>query len=261
MSIAEQIILAKADYNAVYAKGIEIGKSQGGDTEEAFERGKAAAEDAFWDGFQANGNRIGYLYAFTEQSNYEYWSKGFTPKYPLDFSNTAYYADGTFIYFGAKSKKPIDFAEFIAKNNIQLKLTTYDGYKNCMVVGKQTFYNSYFSHLPRLYASQLNETFRSCSELVTIDYIHFSGTTNSHNSPFIGCSKLENVTFGGQNKSTGLSFSNCSKLTVDSMLSLFDCLYDFSGSTAKSVTLGSTNLAKLTDEQKAIAIAKNWTLA
>ena len=31
--------------------------------------------------------------------------------------------------------------------------------------------------------------------------------------------------------------------------------------TVKTLTLGETNLAKLTDEQKAIAINKNWTLA
>ena len=51
------------------------------------------------------------------------------------------------------------------------------------------------------------------------------------------------------------------KLTVDSMVGIFNNLKDLTGETAKTLTLGSTNLAKLTDEQKAIAINKNWTLA
>ena len=56
-----------------------------------------------------------------------------------------------------------------------------------------------------------------------------------------------------------LNVSN--NLTVDSMVAMFNSLKDLTGDTAKTLTLGSTNLAKLTDEQKAIATNKNWTLA
>lgn len=38
-------------------------------------------------------------------------------------------------------------------------------------------------------------------------------------------------------------------------------LGDNTGQSALTLTLGATNLAKLTDEDKAIATAKNWTLA
>ena len=50
-------------------------------------------------------------------------------------------------------------------------------------------------------------------------------------------------------------------ITVDSMVAMFNSLKDLTSETAKTLTLGSTNLAKLTDEQKAIATNKNWTLA
>ena len=50
-------------------------------------------------------------------------------------------------------------------------------------------------------------------------------------------------------------------LTVDSMVGIFNNLKDLTNDTAKTLTLGSANLLKLTDEQRSIATNKNWTLA
>ena len=83
---------------------------------------------------------------------------------------------------------------------------------------------------------------------------------------FSNSSNLENLIFGFDRK-VNISFSQNPKLTLDSLLSIINGLYDFVGnsmtptSTQGKLTLGSTNLAKLTDEQKAIATAKGWTLA
>ena len=51
-------------------------------------------------------------------------------------------------------------------------------------------------------------------------------------------------------------------MTVDTIVSLFDNLKDYAseGDTGATIRLGSTNLAKLTDEQIAIATNKGWTL-
>ncbi|MGN1113820.1 MAG: hypothetical protein ACI4RC_01705, partial [Oscillospiraceae bacterium] len=65
---------------------------------------------------------------------------------------------------------------------------------------------------------------------------------------------------GNDFNATGADFSSC-PLTVNSMVSMFENLKDLSGQTAKTLTLGSTNLAKLTDTQKQIATNKNWNLA
>lgn len=77
---------------------------------------------------------------------------------------------------------------------------------------------------------------------------------------FNGCTALEDVQLGQDwNMSIRLNVSN--NITVESMVAMFNSLKDLTGDTAKTLTLGSTNLAKLTDEQRAIATNKNWNLA
>ena len=59
----------------------------------------------------------------------------------------------------------------------------------------------------------------------------------------------------------GMNVSAC-PLTKDSLLSLLAILKDNSSTGTKyTITLGATNLAKLTDEEKAIATEKGWSLA
>lgn len=85
-------------------------------------------------------------------------------------------------------------------------------------------------------------------------------STSSSYYVFYNCTALEDVQLGQDwNMSLRLNVSN--NITVDSMVAMFNSLKDLTGETAKTLTLGSTNLGKLTDEQKAIAINKNWTLA
>lgn len=111
--------------------------------------------------------------------------------------------------------------------------------------------------------------FIRCSKLKTLELpATITSETNSSMSGVAttslyfcaGCAALEDVKLGqGWNMALNLSVSN--NLTVDSMVAMFNSLKDLIGTTAKTLTLGSTNLAKLTDEQKAIATNKNWTLA
>lgn len=61
--------------------------------------------------------------------------------------------------------------------------------------------------------------------------------------------------------------TKCPNLTVESLVNVLNALYDFTGngetpnSNQGKLALGSTNLAKLSDEQKAIATNKGWTLS
>lgn len=105
------------------------------------------------------------------------------------------------------------------------------------------------------------QIFLNATKLQSVYNLNLGETSEAQYQPFY-CSNLTNITFADSsiiNNST--SFSACTKLTVDSILNILNILKDLTGSTSATLTLGATNLAKLTDEQKAIATNKNWVLA
>ena len=68
------------------------------------------------------------------------------------------------------------------------------------------------------------------------------------------------TTFGGlTNLKIDLDLSPCPNLTKESLLNVFNEAADVTAS-PKTLTLGADNLAKLTDDEKAIATNKGWTL-
>ena len=56
-----------------------------------------------------------------------------------------------------------------------------------------------------------------------------------------------------------LNLSSCPLLTKESILNVFNKAANVKSS-SKTLTLGSTNLSKLTDAEKAIATNKGWVL-
>lgn len=113
----------------------------------------------------------------------------------------------------------------------------------------------------------LDSTFYGCKKLVTLDLSSWNlVNVTSTSQVFSNCNELTNLQFGNDIKYS-FSLSSSTKLTVESLLSVLNGLYNFTeaGETPSSsqgkLTLGSTNLAKLSDEQKAIATSKGWTLA
>jgi hypothetical protein len=100
--------------------------------------------------------------------------------------------------------------------------------------------------------------FSACYSLSSIT-LPGSLTTIGANA-FANCPALSSVILG-DNFDITVSFSTSIRLTVSAMVSMFGKLKDNTGLTAKTLTLGTVNLAKLTADQKAIATNKNWTLA
>ena len=116
--------------------------------------------------------------------------------------------------------------------------------------------------IPQLNTSSVtnfDSMFNGCKSLTTVELTSFI----SSSSMFYNCSALENLTVTGtitvNNNNLNLSYSPL--LTVESLMSVINALSDNTGGTTYTVTLGATNLEKLTDEQKQIAIDKNYTLA
>ena len=96
----------------------------------------------------------------------------------------------------------------------------------------------------------------NCTILATMPQLNLSsGTDFTHT--WAGCSSLTTLGgFGAIKESIDLSAST--KLTVESIMNVVNQAATVTG---KTMTLGSTNLAKLSDEQKAVATSKGWTLA
>ena len=85
----------------------------------------------------------------------------------------------------------------------------------------------------------------------------FGGVTGTSSWP----ASLTTITGELTGWNIALDLSKCVNLTRQSIMNLINGLADRTGQTALTLILGATNLAKLTDEDKAIATAKNWTLA
>lgn len=75
------------------------------------------------------------------------------------------------------------------------------------------------------------------------------------------CPKLEIIELEDGFKCNNCNFSFSKLYSVVTIVNMLTALADRTGLTAYTLTLGSTNLKKLTEEQIAIATSKNWTLA
>jgi surface protein len=137
--------------------------------------------------------------------------------------------------------------------------------------------------IPQLNTSNvtnMNNMFRSCYSLQTIPELDTSNVT-SISYMFIYCSSLQtipqldtsNVTNMNDmfnycyilckldiiNMKLSFKLDNSTMLTTNELVKILNNLATVERT--QKLTLGSTNLAKLTEEQKAIATAKGWTLA
>lgn len=65
----------------------------------------------------------------------------------------------------------------------------------------------------------------------------------------------------GSGFNVSCNFSNVSTLTHDSIKRMFESLSNRTGLDALSITIGSTNLAKMSNDEIAIATNKNWTVS
>ena len=94
--------------------------------------------------------------------------------------------------------------------------------------------------------------------------LDFSSVTNATDA-FKGCTNLTTLA-GFTGLKANLSLSDC-PLTVESINNVINEMYDFTGngvtpsSEQGTLTLGPDNLAKLSDDEKAVATNKGWTLA
>lgn len=187
---------------------------------------------------------------FTDYSNYFYMKRTMTyaPEEILqhtssgtNFNSTFYYCEALIAVPSMETPKGTNFNSMFAYCSSLVYIPPLD-------TAKGNYFHNIFSY---------------CTKLVTVGGVDFSKAIGFDNA-FKNCTALENITINGVINRTGLSFSDCTKLTHDSLMSAINALYDYvanGGTGTYTLTLGSTNLAKLTDAEKAIATQKGWTLA
>ena len=101
----------------------------------------------------------------------------------------------------------------------------------------------------------------ACIHLTTLPQLDLSNVTTFDQS-WYNCTSLTTLGGFGAVKES-ISLSDSPNLTVDSIMNVLNQAADLNelGITGKTMKFGSTNLAKLTDEQKAVATNKGWTLS
>ena len=104
-----------------------------------------------------------------------------------------------------------------------------------------------------------NQSFYDCRGLKTITIP--LGIKEFGDRAFGLCSALENVVFESGFNANGLDLSASTLYSVNTLVTMLNALANRTGQVPYTLTLGSTNLAKLSNEQLAIATEKNWTLA
>ena len=117
------------------------------------------------------------------------------------------------------------------------------------------------STIPPMDTSQvttMRSMFLFCDSLTSVSEMNTSIVTDMVDM-FLGCESLTDMG-GFVGLKCTLNLSYCPKLTHGSLMAVINKAADVTTSPA-TIILGSTNLAKLNDAEKAIATSKGWTLA
>lgn len=113
--------------------------------------------------------------------------------------------------------------------------------------------------IPNNVRTILGWAFGECKSLTTINLP--SSLEKINTNPFHASTNLQFVELGQDFNADGLILSQSTKYSRETILQWLNALADRTGQTAYKLTIGATNLKKLTEEDIAIATAKNWTLA
>lgn len=167
--------------------------------------------------------------------------------------NTSKVTNMTYMFSGCKSLTYIPQLDTISVTSMNYM------FQNC----------SNLQSIPQLDTSSvksMNSMLDGCSKLTSIPLLD-AGSITSTSSPF-GYGSFSKLTDLGGFKDLKVSWSSnfldrVSNATVESLMNVINNLYDLTanGLSGQTVKFGKTNLAKLTDEQKAVATNKGWTLS
>lgn len=263
---------------------IEVGSGEGGSDSESV-----------WNLFTDNGTRGQYLFYncgdlteldvshldtsnMTDMRNMFYFCGGLTT---LDVSNfdTSKVTNMTYMFCNCSKLTELDLSNFNTSKVTDMSSMFIYCYK-LKSIDVSSFDTSNVTTLANM--------FSKCQSLTSLDLSHFdTSKITSIASIVSGCTGLTSLNCGTwdvskvtsnynlgnafdyctslvdfyppKNMGANLTVSNSTALSHDSLMRIIDNLITVT--TTKTLTLGATNLAKLTEEEIAIATNKGWTVA
>lgn len=222
-------------------------------TPKVYEAGKDAQWNEFWDSYQARGAALYSSYLFAGNG----WrDKHFKPKYDIVVSKGG--ATGMFRQCRITNlKKILQECGVILDTSQATDLSNAFSYSKITYLPKISL-KSVTTGTDYIFGSTSTET-----NLISIDEVEVAETTTIKSNAFNYDSKLEHVIFTGTIAKNGLNLQWSTKLDKESLLSILNCLKDYSQDTSGTdwfVTIGAENIAKLTEEEKLIATNKGWDI-
>lgn len=222
--------------------------------DEVYATGEDNGIAEFWNGLFQNGNST-YMrdkFAYTKIN-----SKIFRP--PFTIKPTG--ANSKDLFYGCEADEPIDC---IALEE-ELGYPIFD-FSECINMEYQFSNCTAFSRLGVIDMSNVTysniQTLYNCTAKYVKKIIVSEKTL--YNNTFRYFRNIEHCPFEGVIAQNGVDFTQSTKLDKESLLSVITCLADKTADTSGTVwkvTFGATNLAKLTDTEKAEIEAKGWAYA
>ena len=227
-----------------FADGEAVGKVEG--KAEGIEEGKKAEYDKFWDAYQANGSRTKYSSGFAG----DFWNDAsFNPKYDIVIGSEIYDADMVF-----DNTDVTDLVSVLERNGVTLNTSQ-------AVRFNATFRTASTKSLPTIDCSSATSMTMAFYNMPNLEALHLVNVRAdcTFDRPIQYCYALTDLTISGT-IGNNIDITGCTKLTHDSLMSIINALENKASGTW-TCKLTATNLAKLTDAEKAIATQKGWTLA
>lgn len=233
--------------------GIIIGRNEGLSEgyEHGFEEGRISFYDEFWIEYLDGGNRENYIRAFCGPG----WNDiTFKPKQNIIPTLATHMFERSHI---------TNLTEKINECGIKLD------FSYCTNISQMFLNNSIIVRIPEIntsslpYGTSLSNLFNGCKNLITIDNLHLRSDFKYDNSTFGNCFALRDLNITGTIGQNGFVVSWCHELSKDSLLNILNALEDYSKDTSETqwkITLGKTNIAKLTSSELEIATKKGWVV-
>ena len=224
-----------------------------------YEKGKKDVYDAFWDGFQNNGNRTSYKYAFAGAG---WTAETLKPKYEIIFpteSSATYPRNcaGMFAYLNISKNMTngedtmFDMSELLSKIDFSNCKSAQNLFQNARVQNITCDFSNCLK-LDRTFDGSDGGQFENITIKVT-------EKCTSYSAAFNYCKAAEIHFTNDSIIAATISFAQDQSLSETSIASIIQALE--TTSTTKTLTLHADALAKVTDEQKATIATKGWTLS